>query len=304
MPELKDILKEKQDRLNSVPDALLSAADKTQKVIIKELLTELDGLDRTPEGKFEINSNNLSRISGIAEKLQKVIFDSDYGQALTEFAKEFSAQAKLSNSIYTILDDQFENKEIYKKNLSNATSQTIDLLNGTAINQAFINPIKDILMAAITTGQSMSDAMKSLQQVIEGDTEKLGKLSGYIKQVAYDGFAVSDRQYMQLVSNDIGYEFYEYNGGEMKSTRYFCHLRHGNIYHKKEIEEWGNDPDLWDAPTGSEFHGGGMADGTNSSTIFSFCGGYECQHLLIPVPISRVPIDVIARAKVKGFFRT
>jgi len=301
MPNLKKILKEKQDRLNSVPEKLSTAAEQTQKIVIAELINELDKLDRTPDGKFDISEKNLAKVGAISEKLQKVVFDSDYGKALTEFAKQFAVQAKLSNGIYAYLDDKIDNKQIYQNNLKTATSQTIDLLNGTAISKEFINPIKDILLASVTTGQSMADAMKSLTQVVEGDKKKLGKLQSYVKQTAYDGFAVSDRQYMQLVSNDIGYEFYEYNGGEMESTRYFCHERHGKIFHKKEIESWGNKPSLWDAPAGSEFKGGGMADGTNSATIFSFVGGYNCQHILLPVLFDAVPADVIARAKAKGF---
>ena len=40
---------------------------------------------------------------------------------------------------------------------------------------------------------------------------------------------------------------------------------------------------------------------TNSATIFSFLGGYNCRHVLIPKATQYVSAEDLARAKSKGY---
>jgi hypothetical protein len=112
----------------------------------------------------------------------------------------------------------------------------------------------------------------------------------YAKQNAYDFYSISNAQYIRQVSEDYGFEFYEYIGVDVKGTRSFCKTRNNKIYHKREIQEWASLD--WD----------GKARGTNETTIFAYRGGYNCGHQIIPVATEDVPEDVLNRAIAAGFY--
>jgi hypothetical protein len=46
-----------------------------------------------------------------------------------------------------------------------------------------------------------------------------------------------------------------------------------------------------------------MRKGTNESTIFTFVGGYNCQHDLLPLTIKQVPESALNRAIEKGYYK-
>lgn len=298
---LIDILQQKEDRLENIPAALAEKTEAEQKKILKELIRLLDSLERDG-GKISLTTPNIAKIQEISELLTRYIFDStDYTEALTEFAKEFNVQAGLNQSVIREVAGSFEDKEVYVKNLQQSQKQAIELLGVSGVNDSFIQPMKEILQASITGGATFADTVNTLSDYVLGTKEKEGAMLHHVKQVAFDAFAFADRQYLYIVSNDLGFEYYQYFGGKIADSRYFCAVRSNNIYHKKEVEEWGEKPSLWNASAGSPYHGGGRIAATNKMTIFTFCGGYNCRHQIVPVAVSSVPKSVINRAQKKGY---
>ena len=45
-----------------------------------------------------------------------------------------------------------------------------------------------------------------------------------------------------------------------------------------------------------------MNEDTNSATIFSYLGGYNCQHILQPIATDYVPKEDIERARSLGYY--
>lgn len=300
---LLEILEEKEQRLEDIPNDLATKTDKAQKKVLKELISQLQGLDRT-KGYIDISVSNIAKIQSISESLLSFIFDeTEYSNALKQFAKEFNEQAKLSRIYIEGVEKDFSNKEIYKATLAQSQKQAIDLLSRSAVNQVFINPMKEILQSSISTGGSFTDAISALTDYVIGTDQKEGQLLSRVKQVAFDGFAFADRQYMKTISEDVGFEWFQYFGGRIKDSRYFCVERANGIFHKKEVQYWGETPSLWDKPTGSKFHGGGRVLETNKSTIWVYAGGYNCRHQIVPVSTTQVPASAIKRAKEKGYIK-
>lgn len=299
---LKEILQEKEDRLQSVPDEFASKVEIAQKQILKQLIDDLDSLDRQ-NGKITVSLKNLGKIQGIADKLSRYIFDStDYSNALKVFLNEFNSQSKLSQNYIQSIQGSFEDKSIYQANLNLSQKLTAELLAKSGVNDIFINPMKSILQSSITSGTTFSDAVSALTDLVIGNKDKEGALLSHVKQVAGDAFAFSDAQYLKLVTQDLGYEFYQYFGGLIADSRCFCVQRANKIFHEKEIEYWGETPSLWDKK-GSCKHGGGRVPETDKYTIWVYRGGYgPCLHQFVPVPISSVPKDVINRAIQQGFY--
>jgi len=287
MPTLKEILEEKELRLESVPDAFATKVEQTQRELLRKLIRELDSLERTG-GNIDITVSNIAKIEEITEELTRFMFeDTEYTDSLKEFVKEFNVQAKLTREyIYQI--ERFENKELYKTTLATSQKQTLEMLGKAGVNQSLMLPLKTLLSASVSSGASFADTVSALTEFMDGTKTKQGTLLHYSKQIAYDAFAFTDARYSKTISDDLGLEWYEYFGGQLEDSRCFCVKRVGNIYHKNEIEYWGETPSLWDKTAGCE-KGGGRVLETNAATIWVFRGGFFCKHLLVPVAESSVP---------------
>lgn len=302
MAGIDDILKEKIDRLNSVPEKFVSDVIKTQSEVMKEIEKIVFKLDR--EGDiFLLNENNLSLVNSIDATLKDAIFTDEYTAALTSYVSQFNKQAKLNNSYFVELNAGFENKDLYKLTVEASQKNAITLLGEDSFSQALITPISQTLQASINSSVSFVSTLDTLRMFIEGDSEVDGRLASHVKRVAYDSFSASDRSYTNVVATDLGLEFYRWQGGEVEDTRDFCDERLGKYFHKKEIEQWGEGnkccglkwPDnkgLWQ----------GRNSATNKATIFTFAGGYNCKHGIIPVSIKSVPKNVIERATAAGYY--
>ena len=118
------------------------------------------------------------------------------------------------------------------------------------------------------------------------------RLLQYNKQIAHDTFAIADRNYTSAVSEELEAEWFFYSGSEIETTRPFCSARHNEYFYYREIEQWPSTAGDW----------AGRIPGTNSSTIYSYAGGYNCRHSIIPVSIRRVPEAKIREAITKWGF--
>lgn len=300
MPTLEEILLQKEQRYESVPAEFALKSEQVQRDVLNELLSLISQLERDGD-KITLSETNLVLIQEISERMLNYTFnDTEYVEALTVFAREFNTQAALSDDYLRKIDTDFEVKTLYKQALVASQTQVIEMLDKTSIDKAFIAPMKEILQVSTSSGASFQDTVKALTQVAVGGKNKDGSLLRYVKQVAFDGFVISDAQYMKVVCEDRGYEWFQYFGGTIQDSRCFCMQRANGIFHKKEVEHWGATPSLWEKQLGCT-HGGGRIEATNEQTIFSYRGGYNCRHQLPPVLTSQVPDKWIQRAKQKGY---
>lgn len=304
MPTIKELIKQRITRLESVPATLQTAIEKQQEKVFKQLLKDLNALE-IENGKYVASKENLAKIAGITEQLKQNLFNKEYLEAIKAFALEIQVQARLTNQIMSELGD-FEDNDLYKAIVKKAQQNALLLLDENAIAAEIVQPLSDLLTNSVVSNVGYLDAVESLRNFMLGNGDDIsGALAKYAGAYVKDAFAVSDRQYAKLIAEDLGFQFYEYSGVEVEGTRYFCCIRKGNIYHKKEIESWGDNESLWNKGKEAECadkKGGGRNPNTNASTIFSYLGGYNCNHVLIPVSTRFVPVGDIARAKAKGYY--
>lgn len=299
---LEKLIQERIDRLESVPEKLITVIDKQEERLFKQILKDLDGL-KIVDGKIEASKDNLAKINSILENLKRTLFGSDYLNAIKEFAGEIASQAKLNNKILEQTIGTFEDSEMFKATVERSQVNALLLLDEGAVTNNLLQPIAQILTNSIVSNVSFQQAVATLRENMVGEKSLLGR---YSKTIIKDAFSISDRQYNQLISKENGIEFYRYDGGKLKTTRYFCCVRSNKIYHYKEISSWGSKPSLWnkgDATGCDKLNGGGMNPDTNSSTIFSYLGGYNCQHILVPIATQYVPQSVKNEAQSKGYYK-
>lgn len=275
---LADIAREKIERLDSVPNQFISAVDKSQNEIWRWILGELDTLE-TDAGKILLNNGNLARIEQIVNQLEQVVFDSSYLDAAVDFASEFKVQKGLNDDYFAeLLGQRFQTKELYTAIARQSQRDALTLLSDTAVRQEFIEPLKQILNGTVSGEMTQVQAVDIVRDYVLGNAQVDGRLLRYSKQVARDAFSISDRRYTRVVADDIGMVWFKYQGGTVNDSREFCVQRAEEIFHKSEVESWGN-IQQWQ----------GRIRGTNSSNIFEFAGGYNCMHSILPVSESDVP---------------
>ena len=306
---LQQLIQKRVDRLESVPDSLITVIDKENEKLFQRVLQQLKSLE-LEDGKVVASKRNLAIVSNIIEELKGALFNGEYVQAIKDFALEIQAQAKLNNQILEATLGSFSDDELYRNTIRKSQENALLLMDENAVSSNFFQPLKNLLENAAITNIGYTDAVDMLRQNMTGENAIFKKYAG---QIVKDTFAVSDRQYVQLTAKTNGIEFYKYDGGKIEDTRVFCAERAGQVFHEKEIEAWGRFDKtdsklkrpqyLYSTKAGVKVYWEGMNYDTNSATIKSFLGGYNCLHVLVPIATQYAPQAAKDRAKALGFYK-
>lgn len=297
-PSADKLIREKLRRLRTVPEEFIGMVVDNQKNLFSDVLDTLNKLEIDSAGNLVMNNENFALIEVLGDEMLEAIKQSGYKESVVGFVKEFEEQKNLNRSLFEETVEGFEDADVYNTIYKNAQKDAISKLAESAVDEN-IQAYKNILNNSITNSDNFTDLIKNIQESIIGNAEIDGGLVKYAKQNASDLYSIGERNYTAAVSDSFGIEFYLYAGGEIDTTRCFCDERNQKIWHLKEIQAWGRGENLGSCNIG----GGkwaGMAKGTNENTIFSYLGGYNCNHSLIPKGIKDVPLKDIRRNIANG----
>lgn len=203
------------------------------------------------------------------------------------------------------------NKSLFTDIIEFAKQTSIINLLESGVDQVFIRPLLDIVQTGISSSSDFTDLLDELKIFIEGDTERLGTLDRYVKQITNDSISQFNANYHQAITQDLGLEFFQYVGGKISLTRDFCSLYDRGFYHRNEVRLLG-ETNFFDPKTrkpiadSSKVFGNlleGRIAGTNGSNILTNRGGWNCRHQFLAVRTQAVPKIVIVNAIEKGFFK-
>ena len=302
MQTLLDLLAKKAQRLEDIPNKFLSNIQKVQLELLKSVEDVIATFNISSSGNFVVSKANMTKVAELDVLLREVLDRSEYGEAVTQFAKEFNVQVDFNNTYFSEAFKGFKSSEIGLMAVRNAQRNAVDLLINTSIDSDFIIPIKQQIEQAVVTGARFREVLDTIQQITTGDAQTDGKILQYSKQIAHDTFAVADRSYAAAVAQEIGADWFGYSGGTIKTSRAFCIERHNKFFSRKEIEIWGSGKATGDFLTPQGGTWAGEMEGTNEKTIFATAGGYNCRHSIMAVSIFSVPIEDIKRAMSLGFY--
>ncbi len=297
MATVSELIAEKTRRLTTVPDEYLTEVERAQKKLFPQIVDILRQLTVDSAGNLVLNASNLALASDVKELVQQILADSEYIGAVQTYARQMGEQAKVSDSLFAKTFDDYATTAVSQQLLRTTQRNAVDLLVNAIGNQRFADVVRENIETAISSNAGFTETVKQLQTIVTGDDEVDGKLLQYNKQIAHDTFAIADRNYTSAVSEELEAEWFFYSGSEIETTRPFCAERHNQYYYYKEIELWGEGrktPPLRLPDSSGAW--AGQIPGTNSSTIYSYAGGYNCRHSIIPVSIRRVPKAVILEA--------
>jgi len=183
-----------------------------------------------------------------------------------------------------------------------AVQKTLFDLLGAGVDSAFVQPVVEQFRNIINVGGDYENLVEELRLLIEGSPERLGVLERYTKQVNKDAISQFNSNYNKLVTADLGLQFAQYVGGRKKDTREFCIHYRQKFFHNEEVRLLGEgiDPITGNKLTGAMLNG--RIPFTDGSSIWTYRGGYNCEHFFVGVETIFVPKDVVMRAINKGYY--
>jgi hypothetical protein len=301
MASFDELVKQKIKLLETVPETIVTAAEKAQRDAWRKLGPLLAEMDVDENGNIEQTEDNIRRIGLITDELNKVLAGGEYRDAVQSFLSSIDEGVQLTDDIAKKIDSTFKPDNVQRQLLAISKQNAINAFFGSGLKENVTQPFLEQLTANVAARAPLREATKALQGVIEGTETTDGRLLANVRTTANTAQAIADRSYSAAVNEELGIEYFQYLGGEIPTTRPFCEHREGAIYHRKEIEAWGdgkNSAGINDIRNGTW---DGRIDGTDSRSIFTFVGGWNCRHFLVPVIKQKVPASVIARAKAEGF---
>ena len=301
MASFDELVKQKIKLLETVPENIATAAEKAQRDAWKRIAPMLSEMDVDTNGNIAQTEDNIRRIGLITDELNKVLASGEYKAAVQSFLGSIDEGVQLTDDIAKKIDKNFQPDNVQKQLLAISKQNAINAFFGSGLRENVTQPFLEQLTANVAARAPLREAVKALQGVIEGTDTTDGRLLANVRTTANTAQAIADRSYAAAVNDELGIEYFQYLGGEIATTRPFCQHREGAIFHRKEIEAWGDGKNSGGI---NDIRGGtwdGRIDGTDSRSIFTFVGGWNCRHYLVPVIKQKVPATVQARAKSEGF---
>lgn len=305
VPDYSEILTKIKNSIKqfnrNIPDA--------QKAMFEGIQEELRRLDLR-DGNIKATVANLRILNSIKNKLNRIILSEDYVKELKAFVKSFNELTTLQNEYWRSIEKDFKPRPLLREIRKQAITDTVTKLGEAGIGANISDKITDILRTNITSGGSYKKLENQLRESLTDTQKSDGILTKYAKQITTDSINQYARNYNQIVSSDLGFEWYSYRGTEIMTSRPFCQamVENNRYYHISQIpnllkglDALGNKLQYIDNLTNEtkkvELYAKtnlphGFKEGTNVANFFTLLGGHSCGHQSSGVSERIVPLDV------------
>lgn len=265
----------------------------TNKAMFNQIQALLGKLDISDDGLIRQTQANRKLLLKVDKYINSALNSSGYYSSLDTFAGHITEITNTSGKYFRTLSEGFNANTRYIKSLQrNAIAEIEGYLANDGLHSVLRRPMVSILNQNINTGAAISDLTKQMREFILGSEKLQPTLTRYANTITRSTLFDYSSSLQESVSQDLGLQFYIYSGGARKDSRDFCVARTGQFFHKREVEKW------------AKLNWSGKRQGTNSSNIFIYRGGWNCEHQLIAVSELIVPEEVIERAKKAGYYQS
>lgn len=289
------------DRIDEAIATFIEQIPASQTDMLQALDEELRKLDLA-DGKIKPTVANIKIVSNIKNKLLKVVLTDSYKGQVKQFLKAFNDITKLQNSYWSSIEKKFKPSSILKQIKQIAIEDTATKLMEAGIDANVAQPISDILTTNITQGGSYKDLQNHLKEAITTTETSPGLLDRYTKQITVDSVNQYNRNYTQIVSSDLGYEWYSYQNTLINTSRPFCIAMHEvRYFHVSQIADLLQAKGLYYTDKKGKRVKvrlnpktnlpDGMYATTNVSNFLTLLGGYNCGHQAGPVSANLVKMQ-------------
>ena len=267
-------------------EKLVDDIEKIIKATLSDVLKSVDSLsngltkeiEKLVNKKFSIKNGSISKTAENAKEIARIKIELEKYTAAGLFTKELKVfESAFKEIADKILSNYSSFASVDAKGMANLIKeQSIELVKEQFIAEGIasevIPELGNILRASVIQGQTIPQTMTAIQELIDS-----GLLPNAAKRITVDGLVTFSREYVGALTKDFDSEWYLYEGPLRATSRSFCESRAGKYWRKKEVESW------------AKLDWQGKKPGTTKQTIFSLAGGYNCYHILFPVPEEAVP---------------
>ena len=294
---IADILKKKQEYIDSARSRLESTVVKQQSRLLNDILAELLPQLDVKDGVIQDTAKNYRLIS----VLDKTYRDFTIGMTntiLPQIVNSTSKIAKLSSDYFSIALSGDMPARFTK--IVETTDKLINLKIGLeggkftrgGFLESFFNSntigteLKNMTSKAVTSQMNMKDYAHALRDTITGEDEKAGSLERQFQRYAYDLYQQYDAAYNLTLGNEFGFNYFIYQGGLVEDSRDFCAAHNNKVWSKEEAEKWSE----W-TPAEGVYPEGYEVKAKNIYEVPSYMnypgydplidrGGFNCRHSL------------------------
>jgi hypothetical protein len=259
-------------------------------------------------GTITNSAKNIRLLSRIKADLYDIIFDdTDYMETVTQFSQLYGKVDQLNAAYFKALEKKFKPSKIVPEIRKQSVSLVLENLTEAGLEANLINPVREIINTYVTTGGSYAKLATELQNYITGYDSDAGRVEGqlqkFTRQITTDAINQYSATVNEVMTQDLGWEWYRYQGSNVRDTRTFCEaLKKKKYFHRSELNKIiKGDFEEFRALKGKIYDKTGlpqgMYDDTNTSNFLQYRGGYNCGHQAYPIPTALVPASVRAALK-------
>lgn len=283
-----------QSIIDNASDKFSSKLSVTEKGLLNEVLTLTQQLN-VSNGRIASTVENLKLVNKIKAKLNQVVLNKDYLKDVSNLVKTFDDISSAQMQYFSSLTDKLPATDKYKLMQSMAVDNTITSLTKAGIESNVTGKLADMLLKSVTSGGMYSDLVGSMTEFLTETEKSPGALTRYAKTYVDTTLNQFAGQNNKLMTADLGLEWFQYVGSNIKTTREFCeHLTAKEYVHISEIPEIvkghidGHACEIYEK-TGLPY---GMIEGTNQYNFEINRGGWGCRHALNPISSISVPLNI------------
>lgn len=283
MATFNDILK----RIDQALTRFNKKIPASQRAMLDGIEEELRRLDLR-DGRIKPTIANLKAVGSVKNKLLRLVLNDEYISEVKEFAQAFRDVSVLQRKYWQTVEKNFKPRSILKEIRTQAISDTVSKLTESGIGSNISDNIAGILSSNVTTGGSYKDLLGQLRESLTDTQKSDGLLTRYAKTITTTALTQYSANYTQIVSSDLGYQFFAYQGSDIKTTRPFCDaMTDLRYFHISQIPALLRADDLYYMKDGKKTKvplyertglPNGMIEGTNAANFMINRGGWNCQH--------------------------
>jgi hypothetical protein len=270
-----------------------------------KLIGSVKELTLDARGNIKKTAANVKVLKSISKSIEDTLLTDAYKKRVGKYLQSFEAVEAQQTLYFNVIKEGFKANPMIESIKQQSIQNTVSALTESGLNQAFTQPVKDILIKNISTGGSYSALNEELRTFVIGNEEVDGAFLKHTKATTTDAVKSYNSTYNQSIAQDLGLQFYRYVGGLKDTSRAFCEERNKKYFHIEEIRAWGRGEKCcgleWPIKKNGAAYWDGMKKGTNENNILINRGGWTCNHQYVAVSQAVVPDEVVKRAKEKGY---
>jgi hypothetical protein len=256
--------------LDEVPQKIAQRNKEAENRFFELILLLLSRFSFDDEGNVEQTDANYARFNGMVDDIEEALYDSGFSDTIAYFQQSVDRVKELIEGEFNLSAES----EMLRDTL-NAGQVEVEGIAAEDIRSAsrdISTEIASLIVFLIVAGSSRSAIEDSLEELIVGNSSKLGVVSHNTNTRFDSVFSAVVRSYAYSIYTLLGFNEFRYEGGLIQDSRPFCVERNGNTYTTEQVKSWADLPQ-WR----------GRMPGTTKETIFFYLGGYRCRHWLVPI---------------------